>query len=194
MLTGNGVPNDVISNFNSLSIILLGPCLNVCTALCLYNLNITDCIIHSTVSTLRSAKHVSTMVPLLVSPQDSPSALSPASDTASSATRPTRPIHVAGTAAQIQSALTAAWCRPSHCGGPPFRLPLVDSPSSSSTCLVSITLFSSASRDYSSNTISSIRHRLLPRTRQHERSRLRHQPSQHRFRLRHQPRPVLRHH
>lgn len=29
MLTGNGVPNDVISNFNSLSIILLGPCLNV---------------------------------------------------------------------------------------------------------------------------------------------------------------------
>lgn len=28
MLTGNGVPNDVISNFNSLSIILLGPCLN----------------------------------------------------------------------------------------------------------------------------------------------------------------------
>jgi hypothetical protein len=29
MLTGNGVPNDVISNFNSLSIIVLGPCLNV---------------------------------------------------------------------------------------------------------------------------------------------------------------------
>lgn len=29
MLTGNGVPNDVISNFNSLSIILLGPVLNV---------------------------------------------------------------------------------------------------------------------------------------------------------------------
>jgi hypothetical protein len=29
MLTGNGVPNDVISNFNSLSIILLGPLLNV---------------------------------------------------------------------------------------------------------------------------------------------------------------------
>lgn len=29
MLRGNGVPNDVISNFNSLSIIVLGPCLNV---------------------------------------------------------------------------------------------------------------------------------------------------------------------
>lgn len=29
MLTGNGVPNDVIGNFNSLSIILLGPLLNV---------------------------------------------------------------------------------------------------------------------------------------------------------------------
>ena len=29
MLKGNGVPNDVISNFNSLSIILLGPILNV---------------------------------------------------------------------------------------------------------------------------------------------------------------------
>ena len=29
MLTGNGVPNDVISNFNSLSIIALGPVLNV---------------------------------------------------------------------------------------------------------------------------------------------------------------------
>lgn len=29
MLTGNGVPNDVISNFNSLSIICLGPVLNV---------------------------------------------------------------------------------------------------------------------------------------------------------------------
>ena len=28
MLTGNGVPNDVISNFNSLSIIVLGPVLN----------------------------------------------------------------------------------------------------------------------------------------------------------------------
>jgi len=30
MLTGNGVPNDVIGNFNSLSIICLGPVLNVC--------------------------------------------------------------------------------------------------------------------------------------------------------------------
>lgn len=29
MLTGNGVPNDVIGNFNSLSIIVLGPILNV---------------------------------------------------------------------------------------------------------------------------------------------------------------------
>lgn len=29
MLTGNGVPNDVIGNFNSLSIIVLGPVLNV---------------------------------------------------------------------------------------------------------------------------------------------------------------------
>lgn len=29
MLTGNGVPNDVISNFNTLSIIVLGPILNV---------------------------------------------------------------------------------------------------------------------------------------------------------------------
>jgi hypothetical protein len=29
MLKGNGVPNDVIGNFNSLSIIVLGPCLNV---------------------------------------------------------------------------------------------------------------------------------------------------------------------
>jgi dipeptide/tripeptide permease len=28
MLKGNGVPNDVISNFNSLSIIVMGPCLN----------------------------------------------------------------------------------------------------------------------------------------------------------------------
>lgn len=30
MLTGNGVPNDVIGNFNSLSIILMAPVLNVC--------------------------------------------------------------------------------------------------------------------------------------------------------------------
>jgi hypothetical protein len=29
MLTGNGVPNDVIGNFNSLVIILMGPVLNV---------------------------------------------------------------------------------------------------------------------------------------------------------------------
>lgn len=32
MLKGNGVPNDVIGNFNSLSIILLGPILNVSTS------------------------------------------------------------------------------------------------------------------------------------------------------------------
>lgn len=29
MLTNNGVPNDVIGNFNTLSIIVLGPILNV---------------------------------------------------------------------------------------------------------------------------------------------------------------------
>lgn len=138
MLTGNGVPNDVISNFNSLSIILLGPCLNVSF---LHSISKAEAVADmrhcSTACTLPSARRAFTTAPLLVSLLDSSSVLLPALDTAFSATKHTRPTPAVCTAALTPSVLTTASSRPSRSGGLRCHLPSVDSPSCLSTCLVS---------------------------------------------------------
>ena len=138
MLTGNGVPNDVISNFNSLSIILLGPCLNVSLLQFIPKAEIIADMRHSsTACTLPSARRAFTMVPSLVSLLDFSSVLLPALDTAFFATRHTRPTPAACTVALIPSALTTVSSRPSRSGGLRYHLPSVDFPSCSSMCLVS---------------------------------------------------------
>ena len=138
MLTGNGVPNDVISNFNSLSIILLGPCLNVSSLHSIFSAKtIADTRNCSTACTLPSARRASTTVPLPVSLLGSSSVLWPASDTAFFATKHTRPTLAACTVALIPLALTMVSSRPSRSGGLRFHLPSVVSPSCLSTCLVS---------------------------------------------------------
>ena len=137
MLTGNGVPNDVISNFNSLSIIVLGPCLNVSRLLSAFKPRIiADPRNFSTACTLHSARPESTTVPSLVSPLVSSSALSLVSDTAFFATRHTRPTPVAGTEALTPFAWTRVSSRQSRFGGLPFHSLWVDSPSYSSMCQV----------------------------------------------------------
>ena len=56
MLIGNGVPNDVIGNFNSLSIIVLGPVLNVSASL----LSALQCCLHGYMSWRRTTPVVIT--------------------------------------------------------------------------------------------------------------------------------------
>jgi POT family len=105
MLTGNGVPNDVISNFNSLSIILLGPILNVSASLpsCTYSrhgpmtglANRTSCSMASIPSCAGSRFTTDRSLALRLV---SCSALLVASDTPSSAGRPTSSRLAANTA------------------------------------------------------------------------------------------------
>ena len=134
MLTGNGVPNDVISNFNSLSIIVLGPCLNVSHSFLKCKADVvTDMRNCSMACTLHSARPESTTVLLLALPLASSSALSLVSDTAFFATRHTRPTPVAGTEALTPCAWTRVSSHPSRSGGLPFHSLWVDSPSYSST-------------------------------------------------------------
>lgn len=121
MLTGNGVPNDVISNFNSLSIILLGPCLNVSLPQSTLSKLVPNRCIHSTDCIRHFAVLASIMDLLLVSPRAFSSALWPASVIRYFATKHTNPTPVVGTEVPTLFALTMAWSRLSRSGGQPFR-------------------------------------------------------------------------
>lgn len=148
----------------------------------------------STACTLPFARPRFTMVLLPVSPPVSSLALWPVSDTAFFATRHTRPTLAAGTEALTQFALTRVLSRPSRYGGLRCRLPLVVSPSCSSTCQVSHRNAIFCVTKLIADITSSLRYRLLACTREHERSCLCDQPPEHRLRLHYQLGSLLRHH
>lgn len=135
MLKGNGVPNDVISNFNSLSIILLGPLLNVrTTPLELPHwtvlLNRAPYSMASTRCFVRGVFITALFLALL---RVSSSALSVVSAIPFSAGRLTSYRLAATWALPTPDAWTVAWLRTSLSGGRLFRTPWAAFLSSSST-------------------------------------------------------------
>ena len=134
------------------------------------------------------------MVRLPASPLASSSALWPASDTAFSATRHTRPTLAVGTAALTPFASTTVSSRPSRSGGLHFHSLLVDFPNCSSTCQVRYCDSPFCIQDGFADITSSLRYRLLARAREHERSGLSYQPPEYRFRLHHQLGSLFRYH
>jgi hypothetical protein len=182
MLTGNGVPNDVISNFNSLSIIVLGPCLNVSSPICACTVDniVTDTKYCSTACTLHSVRQGFTTALLLESRLASSSALWPVSGTVLFATKHTRPTPAGGTEVLTQFALTEVLSRPPRSGGLRFHLLWVDSLNFSSTCQVRTADDPFRKKGHrEANIVSSLWYRLLACACEHERPGVSHQPPEH---------------
>lgn len=139
MLTSNGVPNDVIGNFNSLSIILVGPILNVSVStpaqlngfiMASFPQYPKPVIFTRYQNWLTISAHSFSMdctpccvtsrsitVPLLALPPASSSPLVVALGTPFCVTRHTRPALAAGTAPAMKGVSSMAWFRRYLCGG-----------------------------------------------------------------------------